>query len=152
MLNRLNKEMVAALKEGNKFRKVTLSTLIAQIKKAAIDAGYRDNITDEMVIQVLKKEKKNLVDAVEKFPDMPIEKKSEYIDQALIIDEFVPLEICDEKRIGDIIKAVAEEEGLEISKPNQGKFMKILKADYNVNMKVVSRVFGEMVENYETTD
>lgn len=146
MLNRLNKEMVAALKEGNKFRKVTLSTLIAQIKKAAIDAGCRDNITDEMVIQVLKKERKNLVDAVEKFPDMPIEKKSEYIDQALIIDEFVPLEICDEKRIGDIIKAVAEEEGLEISKPNQGKFMKILKADYNVNMKVVSRVFGEMVK------
>lgn len=146
MLNRLNKEMVAALKEGNKFRKVTLSTLIAQIKKAAIDAGCRDNITDEMVIQVLKKERKNLVDAVEKFPDMPIEKKSEYIDQALIIDEFVPLEICDEKRIGDIIKAVAEEEDLEISKPNQGKFMKILKADYNVNMKVVSRVFGEMVK------
>ena len=146
MLNRLNKEMVAALKEGNKFRKVTLSTLIAQIKKAAIDAGCRDNITDEMVIQVLKKEKKNLVDAVEKFPDMPIEKKSEYIDQALIINEFIPVEICDEKRIEDIIKTVAEEEGLEISKPNQGKFMKILKADYNVNMKVVSRVFTEMIK------
>ena len=146
MLNRLNKEMVAALKAGNKFRKVTLSTLIAQIKKAAIDAGCRDNITDEMVIQVLKKEKKNLVDAVEKFPDMPVEKKSEYIDQALIIDEFVPLEICDEKQIEDIIKTVAKEEGLEISKPNQGKFMKIIKADYNVNMKVVSRVFAEMVK------
>ena len=146
MLNRLNKEMVAALKAGNKFRKLTLSTLIAQIKKAAIDAGCRDNITDEMVIQVLKKEKKNLVDAIEKFPDMPVEKKSEYIEQALIIDEFVPVEICDEKRIEDIIKAVAKEEGLEISKPNQGKFMKILKADYNVNMKVVSRVFGEMIK------
>ena len=145
MLNRLNKEMVTALKAGNKFRKVTLSTLIAQIKKTAIDAGCRDNITDEMVIQVLKKEKKNLVDAVEKFPDMPVEKKSEYIDQALIINEFIPVEICDEKQIEDIIKAVAEEEDLEISKPNQGKFMKIIKADYNVNMKVVSRVFGEMI-------
>ena len=146
MLNRLNKEMVAALKAGNKFRKLTLSTLIAQIKRAAIDAGCRDNITDEMVIQVLKKEKKNLVDAIEKFPDMPVEKKSEYIEQALIINEFVPVEICDEKQIEDIIKTVAEEEGLEISKPNQGKFMKILKADYNVNMKVVSRVFGEIVK------
>lgn len=146
MLNKLNKEMIAALKAGNKFRKVTLSTLIAQIKKAAIDAGCRDNISDEMVIQVLKKEKKNLVDAVEKFPDMPVEKKNEYIDQALIIDEFVPIEICDEKQIEDIIKTVAKEEGLEISKPNQGKFMKIIKADYNVNMKVVSRVFGEMTK------
>lgn len=146
MLERLQKEMVKALKEGNKFRKLTLSTLISAVKKAGIDAGCRENIPDEMVIQVLKKEKKNLVDTVEKFPDMPVKKKSEYIDQALIIDEFVPLEICDEKQIEDIIRTVAKEEGIEITKANQGKFMKILKADYNVNMKVVSRVFAEMVK------
>ena len=146
MLERLQKEMVKALKEGNKFRKLTLSTLISAVKKAGIDAGCRENIPDEMVIQVLKKEKKNLVDTVEKFPDMPVEKKSEYIDQALIIDEFVPLEICDEKQIEDILRTVAKEENMEIIKANQGKFMKILKADYNVNMKVVSRVFAEMVK------
>jgi len=145
MLERLQKEMVKALKEGNKFRKLTLSTLISAVKKAGIDAGCRENIPDEMVIQVLKKEKKNLVDTVEKFPDMPVEKKSEYIDQALIIDEFVPQEISNPDQIADIIREVAKEEGLEISKPNQGKFMKILKMDYNVNMKVVSRVFAEMV-------
>ena len=152
MLERLQKEMVKALKEGNKFRKLTLSTLISAVKKAGIDAGCRENIPDEMVIQVLKKEKKNLVDAVEKFPDMPVEKKNEYIDQCLIIDEFVPQEISNPDQIADIIREVAKEENLEISKSNQGKFMKIIKADYNVNMKVVSRVFGEMVENYETTD
>lgn len=146
MLERLQKEMVKALKEGNKFRKLTLSTLISAVKKAGIDAGCRENIPDEMVIQVLKKEKKNLVDTVEKFPDMPVEKKSEYIDQALIIDEFVPVEICDEKQIEDILRTVAKEEDMEITKANQGKFMKILKADYNVNMKVVSRVFAEMVK------
>ena len=142
----LQKEMISALKSGDKFRKLTLSTLIAQIKKAAIDAGCRDNIPEEMVIQVLKKEKKNLVDTVEKFPDMPIEKKNEYIDQCLIIDEFVPQEISNPEQIADIIREVAKEENLEISKPNQGKFMKIIKADYNVNMKVVSRVFGEMTK------
>ena len=146
MLERLQKEMVKALKEGNKFRKLTLSTLISAVKKAGIDAGCRENIPDEMVIQVLKKEKKNLVDTVEKFPDMPVEKKSEYIDQALIIDEFVPVEICDEKQIEDVLRTVAKEEDMEITKANQGKFMKILKADYNVNMKVVSRVFAEMVK------
>lgn len=146
MLERLQKEMVKALKEGDKFRKLTLSTLISAVKKAGIDAGCRDSIPDEMVIQVLKKEKKNLVDTVEKFPDMPAEKKSEYIDQALIIDEFIPVEICNEKQIEDIIKTIAKEEGLEISKSNQGKFMKILKADYNVNMKVVSNVYKRIAE------
>lgn len=146
MLNRLNKEMIAALKSGNKFRKTTLSTLIAAVKRAAIDAGCRDNITDEMVIQVLKKEKKSLVDAVEKFPDMPDEKKCEYIDQCLIIDEFVPQEISNERQIFDIIWSIAKEEDMAINKSNQGKFMKILKADYNVNMKVVSRVYKELVD------
>ena len=61
MLERLQKEMVKALKEGNKFRKLTLSTLISAVKKAGIDAGCRENIPDEMVIQVLKKEKKNSI-------------------------------------------------------------------------------------------
>lgn len=146
MLKKLQNEALAALKAGNKFRKTTLSTLIAQIKKTAIDAGCRDNITDEMVLQVLKKEKKNLIDAVEKFPDMSIEKKNEYIDQALIIDEFIPQEISNPDQIADIIREVAKEENLEISKPNQGKFMKIIKMDYNVNMKVVSQVFTEMIK------
>lgn len=145
MLNRLNKEMIAALKSGNKFRKTTLSTLIAAVKRAAIDSGCRDNITDNMVIQVLKKEKKSLVDAVEKFPDMPIEKKSEYIEQCLIIDEFVPQEISNERQIFDIIWSIAKEEDMAINNANQGKFMKILKADYNVNMKVVSRVYKELI-------
>lgn len=145
MLERLQREMVKALKEGNKFRKLTLSTLIAQVKKAAIDASCRDNIPDEMVIQVLKKEKKSLVDAVEKFPNMPDEKKCEYIEQCLIIDEFVPQEISNEKQIFDIIWSIAKEEDMAINKSNQGKFMKILKADYNVNMKVVSRVYKELV-------
>ena len=145
MLERLQKEMVKALKEGDKFRKLTLSTLISAIKKAGIDAGCRDSIPDEMVIQVLKKEKKNLVDTVEKFPDMPVEKKSEYIDQALIIDEFVPVEICNEKQIEDILREIATDLNIGLVKTNQGQFMKALK-EYNVNMKVASKIFREIAE------
>lgn len=145
-LEALQKEMITALKAGDKFRKLTISTLIAAVKKAGIDAGVRDNIPEDMVNQVLKKEKKNLVDTVEKFPDMPIEKKSEYIDQALIIDEFIPVELADEKQIADIFKTVAKEEGIDLIKANQGQFMKILKTDYNVNMRVASRVFKEIAE------
>ena len=85
-------------------------------------------------------EGKTLAQLMEENP----EKKNEYIDQCLIIDEFVPQEISNPDQIADIIREVAKEESLEISKSNQGKFMKIIKADYNVNMKIVSRVFGEM--------
>lgn len=142
----LQKEMIKALKEGNKFRRLTLSTLIAAIKRTAIDSGNRDNITDDMVIQVLKKERKNFIDAIEKFPNMSDEKKNEYKNKTLIIDEFIPTEICDEKRITEILHSIAQEEGIEITKNNQGKFMKILKADYNVNMKIANEVFMGIVE------
>ena len=48
-LEMLQKEMIAAMKNGDKFRKTAISGLIAQIKKAAIDKGCRDNISEEMV-------------------------------------------------------------------------------------------------------
>ena len=144
LIETLQKEMVKALKEGNKFRKITLSTLIASIKKFAIDNGARDNITDELAVSVLKKEKKSLQDAVDKFPDMPVEKKEEYLNQCKIIKEFIPQEISDPFTIGQIIAEIAQENYLEISKANTGKFMKILKTNYsNLNMKVASKVYGE---------
>lgn len=142
-LEALQKEMITALKAGNKFRKLTISTLISAVKKAGIDAGVRDNIPEDMVNSVLKKEKKNLVDTVQKFPDMPEAKKNEYIEQALIIDEFIPVENANEKQIADILREVAANLNIELVKTNQGQFMKALK-EYNVNMKVASKVFREV--------
>lgn len=142
-LEALQKEMITALKTGNKFRKLTISTLISAVKKAGIDAGVRDNIPEDMVNSVLKKEKKNLVDTVQKFPDMPEAKKNEYIEQALIIDEFIPVEIANENQIADILREIAANLNIELVKVNQGQFMKALK-EYNVNMKVASKVFREV--------
>ena len=58
----------------------------------------------------------------------------------------MPQEISNPDQITDIIREIAKEENLEISKSNQGKFIKILKTDYNVNMKVVSRAYKELVD------
>ena len=54
----LQREMIAAMKRGDKFTKTTISSLIAQIKKAAIDKGCRDNITEDFVNTELLKAKK----------------------------------------------------------------------------------------------
>ena len=141
----LQNEMVKALKSGDKFRRATLSLLVSMIKKAAIDNGNRDNITDDLVLVVLKKERKNLVETVEKYPEMPEEKKSEYINQTLIIDEFITVEIANEDMIADILREISRDLGIALNKSNQGQFMKALKG-YNVNMKVASRVFMEMTK------
>ena len=39
----LQKEMIAAMKSKDGFRKDTISSLIAAVKKVAIDKGCRDN-------------------------------------------------------------------------------------------------------------
>ena len=139
----LQKEMISALKAGNKFRKETISTLIAQIKKAAIDKGCRDNIPESLVDEELLKAKKAQEDSINLCPNARRDLYDEYVAQMRIIKEFAPSLIEDEDEIRNIILDC----GFEVSKQNQGTIMKTIKASYagKVDMKKVSQVFKEMV-------
>ena len=139
----LQKEMISALKAGNKFRKETISTLIAQIKKAAIDKGCRDNIPESLVDEELLKAKKAQEDSINLCPNARRDLYDEYVAQMRIIKEFAPSLIEDEDEIRNIILDC----GFEVSKQNQGMIMKTIKTSYagKVDMKKVSQVFKEMV-------
>lgn len=139
----LQKEMISALKAGNKFRKETISTLIAQIKKAAIDKGCRDNIPESLVDEELLKAKKAQEDSINLCPNARRDLYDEYVAQMRIIKEFAPSLIEDEDEIRNIILKC----GFEVSKQNQGMIMKTIKASYagKVDMKKVSQVFKEML-------
>ena len=139
----LQKEMISALKAGNKFRKETISTLIAQIKKAAIDKGCRDNIPESLVEEELLKAKKAQEDSINLCPNARRDLYDEYVAQMRIIKEFAPSLIEDEDEIRNIILDC----GFEVSKQNQGMIMKTIKASYagKVDMKKVSQVFKEML-------
>ena len=54
----LHNDMVAAMKARDKERKNVISTLIADVKKAAIDAGTREDIPEELVDRVILKSQK----------------------------------------------------------------------------------------------
>lgn len=139
----LQKEMISALKAGNKFRKETISTLIAQIKKAAIDKGCRDNIPESLVDEELLKAKKAQEDSINLCPNARRDLYDEYVAQMRIIKEFAPSLIEDEDEIRNIILDC----GFEVSKQNQGMIMKTIKASYvgKVDMKKVSQIFKEML-------
>ena len=138
----LQKEMIAALKSGNKFRKDTISTLIAQIKRVAIDKGCRDNITEELVDAELLKAKKAQQDSIDTCPASRADLLEEYKKQMEIIMEFVPSLIEDENEIRDILLQC----GWTVKKSNQGSIMKWVKENYagKIDMKKVSQVFKEM--------
>ena len=64
-LEKLQEQMITAMKNGDKPRKTAISGYIAAIKKVAIDKGCRDNITEEMANETLTKLKKQAKESLD---------------------------------------------------------------------------------------
>ena len=64
-LEGLRKDMVAAMKAKDKTTKDAISSLVAAAKKAAIDAGCRDDVPESMVDQVILKELKTVKEQID---------------------------------------------------------------------------------------
>ena len=84
----LQKEMIAAMKSGDKVRKNSISNLIAAIKKVAIDEGKREEIPSELVERVILKELKSAKEQIDTCPDSRADLKEEYTTNYNIISEF----------------------------------------------------------------
>ena len=137
----LQQEMIQAMKDGNKFRKTTISGLIAQIKKAAIDKGCRDNITEEMVNAELIKTKKITQEMIDTCPESRKDLLMDYYEQMEIVCEFAPSVIDSE----EVIERIIRNSGVEM---NKGKIMKYLSTNYKngIDMKIANKVVGEMLK------
>jgi uncharacterized protein YqeY len=86
----LHNDMVAAMKARDKARKGVISTLIADVKKAAIDAGTRDEIPEALVDQVILKSKKTAKEQLDSCPDARTDLKAEYQYNYDVICEYAP--------------------------------------------------------------
>lgn len=140
----LQNEMIAAMKSGDKFRKTTISGLIAQIKKAAIDKGCRDNITEEMVNTELLKTKKITQEMIDTCPESRADLLEDYKKQMEIVYEFAPTVISDQDEIATILT----NSGIEFIKSNRGVIMKWLKTNYGgkMDMGAANKVVGGMLQ------
>ncbi len=116
----LHDDMVAAMKARDKERKAVISSLIADVKKAAIDAGTREEIPDEMVDSVILKSKKTAKEQLDSCPDERAELKAEYQYNYDVICEYAP-KMLDPKAI----KALLEADFADvIATKNKGMIMK----------------------------
>lgn len=138
----LHDDMVAAMKARDKERKGVISTLIADVKKAAIDAGTREEIPDELVDAVILKSKKTAKEQLDSCPDERAELKAEYQFNYDVICEYAPKMMSAEE-----IKTLLEAEFADvIATRNKGQIMKTVmpalkgKADG----KDISAVVAEM--------
>ena len=143
-------EMTAALKNGDKLRRLTLADMVATIVKAATAGKKRVEITDVFVDEVLLKYKKTVQEMVDTCPDNEkyAEKKAEYLMKLAIAAEYAPKVIDDSCEIEKLILNFACENNLVLTKSNKGAIMKVIMPflkQNNCNMKVANGVLNKVI-------
>ena len=148
-LEKLQSEMIQAMKNQNKLRKSVLSGLVDAVKKASMTNKGRIEITEQLVDETLLKYKKMVQEMSDTCPADRIETLEEYKKQMAIVTEFAPTLIADENEIRYLILDIINiNNDVELTKANRGYIMKIVapvlkgKAD----MSVVNKVLGGMLQ------
>ena len=121
-------EMTAALKSGDKLRRLTLADMVATIDKAATSGKKRVEITDAFVDEVLTKYKKTVQEMVDTCPDTEkyAEKKAEYLMKLAIAAEYAPTVIDDVDEIKKMIYLWGCGNQVSIVTQNKGIIMKMI--------------------------
>ena len=100
----LQSEMIKAMKNKDKIRKDTISSIVQAVKKAAIDGKCKDNIPEELVDKALLKEEKTMVEMIDTCPTDRTDTLDEYNQRLTIIREFTPKLVDDPTEIEQIVK------------------------------------------------
>lgn len=141
-LEQLQKDMITAMKSGEKVRKNVISSLIAAIKRYAIDNGTRDNITEEITDMVILKELKSAKEQIDTCPAEREDLIAEYTTNYEIIKEYAPAQMGE-----DEIKALLLEKYADvIATKNKGMIMKTVMAELKgkADGKVINKVVADL--------
>ncbi len=141
-LEQLQKDMIAAMKAHEKSKKDAISSIIAAVKKVAIDEGVRDNISEELVDRVILKELKTAKEQIDTCPSERAELMAEYQERYDIIAGYAPTMMSD----AEVEKFLKEKFADVLASGNKGLIMKTVmpelkgKADGKVINQVVARL------------
>lgn len=142
----LQKEMIAAMKAGNKLRKETISSLIGAIKKTAIDEKCKDNITEELVNRVILKEQKTMQDMIDTCPPSREDLLNEYEHKMATIREFVPKMMSEE----DIKETILDILSYKDVENNVGAIMRVVMPELKgkADGKLINKIVSEIVRSH----
>lgn len=142
----LQSAMYAAMKNKDKTRKDTLSSLISAVKKVAIDKQCKDNISEALVDEVILKEKKTVQEMIDICPAERVELMQEYTDRLTVINEFAPMLVTNAEEIRKMIYHLLA--SVDIQESGKGTVMKVImpKLKGKVDMKVANVVLTEILK------
>lgn len=142
----LQKEMIAAMKAKDKIRKDTISSIIGNIKTAAINDNCRNNISEQFVDKVLLKEQKTMQEMIDTCPTERVEILNEYKAKMEVIKEFAPQLITNEEVIRNKIYEILEVTDVQHS--SNSALMKTVMPQLKgkVDMKIANKIMGEILK------
>ena len=143
-LKKLQDDMIAALKAGNKERKEGISLLIAAIKRVAIDEGHRDDISEELVDKVILKELKSTQEQVDTCPEARQDLLEGYKAHLELIKEYAPKMLSEEE-----VTAIINEKFADvIASKNKGLIMKTIMPEFKgkADGKLINQVVAKLTQ------
>ncbi len=143
-LEELRKDMVAAMKAKDKERKDSISSLIAAVKKVAIDEGCREDVPEELVDRVILKELKSVKEQVDTCPADRSDLLEGYQKRYNVIMEYAPKQMSEEEVRAFITEKFAE----VVATKNKGQIMKCVMAELKgkADGKVINQVVAQLCQ------
>ena len=137
--------MIAAMKAKDKPRKEAISSLVSAVKKAAIDAGCRDDIKEDMVDQVILKELKTVKEQIDTCPAEREDLKAEYQFRYDVIQEYAPSLMSEEEIRNFIMEKFAD----IVAQKNKGMIMKNVMPELKgkTDGKLINQVVAKLCES-----
>lgn len=144
-MEQLQKDMIAAMKAKDKPRKEAISSLVSAVKKAAIDAGCRDDIKEDMVNQVILKELKTVKEQIDTCPAEREDLKAEYQFRYDVIQEYAPSLMSEEEIKNFIMEKFAD----IVAQKNKGMIMKNVMPELKgkADGKLINQVVAKLCES-----
>lgn len=141
-LEQLRSDMVAAMKDRDKERKDSISSLVSAVKKAAIDEGCREDVPSELVDRVILKELKTVKEQIDTCPVEREDLREQYQRRYDVIAAYAPKMMS-----ADEVKTYIENNFAEIvATKNKGMIMKNVMGQLKgkADGKVINEVVAEL--------
>jgi hypothetical protein len=120
LLEKLRKDMLTALKSGNKDKSQTLKMVVATIKNAQIES--EKELTDKDIEKILRKEAKKTEDSIEQYQKMGrddlVQKEKQDLE---IIESYLP-ELMSDEEVKKVVEKKIKETGAQDMR-DMGKVM-----------------------------
>ena len=145
-LETIQESIKMAMKTHATLEVETLRSVVAAVKKAAIDK--RCEITEELVDEMLLKEVKIIKEQIETCPATRPEMLEEYEHRLMIVENFAPKLVTDPIEITAMVEATLVKAGVDIETANKGQIMKAVMPALKgkVDMKIANQVIATLLK------